>query len=232
MSATLARGNILCHDPCKSKARSLAPIMVARFRFCRENSSIAANLKKHKISQELQYNLQYDSHWSQWGPWLFAGLDWPPEDFPIGDRCGWIEEVGFSFALEFKEAKAVQGLLWLIHIGTLYCDNYLGGLSIFLCNMTVSIKLWTIGEIWDSALSNIVISSRSFGRRGRMFLSYPEVMKIMEADSLLIISGFFSNMNVQFLPLGLFDQLCKTDRFWIEPKSAFITYVYMMNPNA
>jgi len=119
------RGNILCHDPCKSR-QITCTYHGRRFDLQGEFQHMP-QFKEAQNFPRAADNL-HRFPLKQWGPWLFAGLDDSMDFQSVIDAMD--RKVGFLPLLEFKEDKSRNKDYLINTHWALYCDNYLEGFHI------------------------------------------------------------------------------------------------------
>ncbi|TDQ18885.1 choline monooxygenase [Algoriphagus boseongensis] len=119
------RGNILCHDPCKTRQITCA-YHGRRFNLNGE-FQFMPEFKEAKDFPRPADNL-HSFPFKQWGPWLFAGLEDSMDFQSVLDTMD--RKVGFLPLEEFKEDKSRNKDYLVNSHWALYCDNYLEGFHI------------------------------------------------------------------------------------------------------
>jgi choline monooxygenase len=119
------RGNILCHDPCKSRQITCA-YHGRRFDLKGEFQHMP-EFKEAKDFPRKEDNL-HRFPLKQWGPWLFTALDDSLDFQLVLDVMQ--RKVGFLPLNDFKEDKSRNKDYLVNTHWALYCDNYLEGFHI------------------------------------------------------------------------------------------------------
>lgn len=120
------RGNILCHDPCKTK-QIICGYHARRFNLQGEFQFMPEFKEAKDFPRKEDHLPQFPL--KNLGPWLFAALGEDAFDFePVLDAMN--RKIGFLPLDEFREDKSRNKDYLVNAHWALYCDNYLEGFHI------------------------------------------------------------------------------------------------------